>query len=100
MEPLLFVMAILGCGESDAACREVRVVETRYRTEAECLAATEDELMRHQDLAYPAVVAQCRPAIAAPRLVRGSEVMLPEGGVLTTEPPRLADSQVPGRPNR
>ena len=24
MEPLMFVMAILGCGESDAACQEVR----------------------------------------------------------------------------
>ena len=100
MEPLLFVMAILGCGESDAACREVRVVETRFRSEAECLAATETELMRHQDLVYPSVVAQCRPAIAAPRLVRGSDVMLPEGGALTSEPPRLADSRMPERPNR
>ena len=34
MEPLMFVMAILGCGESDAACREVRIAETRYATVA------------------------------------------------------------------
>ena len=49
MEPVLFVMAILGCGESDAPCREVALAETRYRSEAACLAATEAELARRDD---------------------------------------------------
>ena len=78
MEPLFYVMAILGCGESEAACREVAVIERRYASEAECLAATEDELLRRDDLLFPAVVAQCRRADAGPQLIRGDEVMLPE----------------------
>ena len=82
MEPLLYIMAIMGCGESDAACREVAIVEQRYQSEEQCLAATEDELLRRDDLLFPAVVAQCRRADARPQLISGSEVMLPEGGPL------------------
>ena len=78
MEPLLFVMAILGCGESDAPCREVAVAEARYRSEAQCLAASENELGRFEDLPYPAVVAQCRRADDRSQLLRGSQVTLPE----------------------
>ena len=95
MEPLLFVMAILGCGESDAACREVRVVEARYANQAECLAATESELMRHDDLPYPTIVAQCRAAGTAPQLLRGSDVMLPEAGRLPVGSPLYAETQPP-----
>lgn len=86
MEPLLYVMAILGCGESDASCREVRMVETRYQSEAACLAATEDQLMRADDLVFPNVVAECRRAGAQVRLLRGADVMQPEGGNLPTTP--------------
>ena len=68
MEPLMFIMAILGCGESDAPCREVAVAEASYSSEGECLAATEEELVRRSDLVFPSVVAQCRPAGARPAL--------------------------------
>jgi hypothetical protein len=77
VEPILFVMAILGCGESDAACREVRIDQARYRSEASCMAATEAALMRNDDLSFPSVVAHCRPAGARVQPLRGSEVMLP-----------------------
>lgn len=101
MEPLMFVMAILGCGEADAACQEVRIVQAQYRSEAECLAATETELVRHDDLAFPTIVAQCRRAGAAPQMLRGSEVLAPEGGALPAErPQRFADSRLPGRGDR
>lgn len=93
MEPLIYVMAILGCGESDAACREINVVETRYHSEAACLAATEDVLMRQDSLVYPSVVAQCRRADARPQLIRGSEIALPDGGPLPQQRPRYADNQ-------
>jgi hypothetical protein len=93
MEPLMFVMAILGCGESDAPCRELRLAATRYRSEAECVAATGAELMRHDDLPYPTVVAQCRAAGAAAQTLRGSDVMMPDGGALAVPPPRLAQTQ-------
>ena len=93
MEPLYFVMAILGCGESDAACREVQVVETRYQSEAECLAASDAELVRRDELPYPTIVAQCRPAASAPQLIRGTDVMLPDAGTLPSEPPRMAEAR-------
>ena len=91
MDPLMFVMAILGCGETDAACQEVRVAQVRFQNQAECLAATGAELLRHDDLPYPTIVAQCRPAGAATQTLRGSEVMQPEGGTLPATPPRYAD---------
>lgn len=94
MEPLMFVMAILGCGEADTACREVRVAAAQYRSEAECVAATGTELLRHDDLPFPTIVAQCRRAGAAPQVLRGSEVMMPEAGTLPAErPPVYADSR-------
>ncbi len=78
IEPLAFVMAILGCGESDAPCRELAVVARRFESEAACLAGAEAELSRRDDIAFPSVVAQCRPAGSAPQMLRGSDVILPE----------------------
>jgi hypothetical protein len=86
MEPVLFVMAILGCGEGDAPCRQVATVQARYRSEAACLAATGAELSRRSDILYPSVVAQCRRADTRPQLIRGSDVMLPAGGSPPVQP--------------
>lgn len=77
MEPIIYVMAILGCGESDASCREVRVEQAAYRSEAQCMAATESALIRNDDLIFPNVVAQCRRADSRPQLLRGSDVLRP-----------------------
>jgi hypothetical protein len=77
VEPILFVMAIMGCGESDAACREVRVEPAQYRSEAACMAQTETVLMRNSDLEYPTIVARCRPAGARAQPLRGNQVLLP-----------------------
>lgn len=77
MQSILFVMAILGCSESDAPCREVRIVPQTYASAAACQAATEDALMRNTDLDFPTVVASCRPAGARAQLLRGNEVLLP-----------------------
>ena len=93
MEPLVYIMAILGCGESDAPCRELAVAEARYRSEAECLAATESELMRRDDLVFPSVVAQCRPAGETAQLLRGSDVALPEADAQRHAPSRLASAE-------
>ena len=96
MEPLFYVMAILGCGESDASCREVRVAETRYQTEAACVEATGIELIRHDDVPYPTIVAQCRRADTAAQVLRGSAVMMPDAGRLPAETPqRFADARMP-----
>ena len=98
MEPLIYVMAILGCGESDAPCREVTVTESRFASEAACLAATESELLQRDDLAFPSVVAQCRPQGARVELLRGSDVTLPEVGAAVNARPRLASAERPRNP--
>ena len=97
VEPIIYVMALLGCGESDASCRELRVEPARYQSEASCMAATEAVLVRNDDLPYPSVVAQCRPADTAPQMLRGSDVALPEAD--RQAPPRLADARGP-RPHQ
>lgn len=98
VEPIIYVMALLGCGESDASCRELRVEPARYQSEASCMAATEAVLVRNDDLPYPSVVAQCRRADAGPQPLRGSDVALPE--VDRHAPPRLAEDRTPRFDNR
>lgn len=92
MQTLLYVMAIMGCGESDAACREVRIDPQTYRSEATCRAATGTALARHTDLEFPTVVARCRPATAAAQQLRGSDVLLPSPGRVPSIAPRYASS--------
>ena len=82
MQTLMYVMAILGCGESDAACREVRVDQQTYQTEASCRAATAATLARYTDLEFPTVVARCRRSDVRPAILRGSDVLRPGGGRL------------------
>lgn len=89
MQALAFVMAIMGCGESDAACREVRIEPRTYQSAASCQAATALALARHTDLDYPTFFARCRPANARPQLLRGSDVLLP-GPRGTGNAPRYA----------
>ncbi len=78
MSVAVYMIAILGCGEGELPCQEVRVAETRYQSQAQCQAATEAQLIRHGDLPYPVVVAQCRQAGTAVRPVQPAEVMTPE----------------------
>ena len=97
MQSLIYVMAILGCGESDAACREVRVDQQSYRSEASCRAATGAALARHTDLEFPTVVARCRRSDVRPAILRGNEVLLPAPGRLpAAQAPRYA-SRLAGR---
>lgn len=62
MEPVFYIMAILGCGEADAACQQVAVAPQRYESSAACNEATPAALTQHSDIAFPVVVAQCRRA--------------------------------------
>lgn len=77
MSAAIFLMAIMGCGEAEAPCQQVRVLETRYESQAACTAATEAAVTRFVDLDYPVVVAQCHAAGSSPKLNAG-EVKLPE----------------------
>jgi hypothetical protein len=87
MGPVLFVMAIMGCGEGDSACQEVRLANTRYPTQAACMAATVSELERADDILFPTVVAQCRRADQGARPLPASEVRLPGPDARSPFPP-------------
>ncbi|HEX8644439.1 MAG TPA: hypothetical protein VF702_11065 [Allosphingosinicella sp.] len=78
MGPALYVIAILGCGEGDAACQPVEVAPARYESRESCLAATESALARVAALDFPIVVAECRALGAAAAPLSPSDVRLPE----------------------
>lgn len=60
MDPVYFVMAILGCGDDGMQCRQERIEPVRYQTASECRAAIDSALMRNTDLSYPTIGATCQ----------------------------------------
>jgi hypothetical protein len=81
MGPAFYIMAILGCGEADTACEQVAVAQSRYESVEACNAATEGALGEHTDLAFPVVVAQCKPAGSKlSASISADQIDLPEPG--------------------
>ena len=64
MGPGYFVIAILGCADGGTACTPVTTLQTRYATEAQCVAATGAALLQNSALDYPTLVARCHAAEA------------------------------------
>ncbi|WP_076068778.1 hypothetical protein [Sphingomonas montana] len=62
MEPILYVLAILGCGDGQTKCEQVRLEPAHYTSVASCRAAATGALMRSTDLSYPVVMSECRTA--------------------------------------
>jgi hypothetical protein len=60
MEPLYFVMAIMGCGDGTSNCAQARVEPVHYTTIRQCQAAMPAALIRNSDIDYPVVSAACR----------------------------------------
>lgn len=60
MEPLYYVMAIMGCGDAGIACQEARVEPVRYESVSTCQAAMGDALFKHTDLSFPTITAACQ----------------------------------------
>lgn len=60
MEPLFYVMAIMGCGDGNLQCTEARIVPARYESMAQCRAALPEQLARNTDVPYPMIGANCR----------------------------------------
>ena len=87
MTAAFFLMAIMGCGEGDASCQQVRLLETRYESQAACTAATEAAVSRFTDIDYPVVVAQCVAGGSSPAL-KASDVKLPEAEATPLFPSR------------
>lgn len=62
MGPAFYIMAILGCADTETACQQVRMAEAQYASEEACNSATSAILYQNSDIAFPVVMAQCRPA--------------------------------------
>lgn len=60
MEPLYYVMAIMGCADSGDMCSEARLAQPRFTTYQACQLAMDDQLMLNSDLSFPMIQAQCR----------------------------------------
>ncbi len=60
MEPLYYVMAILGCGDDGIACQQARIEPARYESVGQCQAAMANALSRSTDLSFPVVQAACQ----------------------------------------
>lgn len=80
MEPALFLIAIMGCGEAEAPCQQVRTLEARYESQATCTAATEAAIVQNSDVDYPVIVAQCVAAGAKAAAPRAGEIQRPGPG--------------------
>ena len=78
MGPAVFIMAIFGCGEAEASCRQVAVTQARYESVDACNAQSENALARYQDIEFPVVVAQCqRAGMQVAEQLRADDVKLP-----------------------
>ncbi|HEY0130300.1 MAG TPA: hypothetical protein VGB57_02760 [Allosphingosinicella sp.] len=80
MGPAIFIIAIMGCGEADAPCQQVRTLEPRYESQAACTAATDAAATQNSDVDYPVVVAQCVSAGAPAEAPRSGEIDRPGPG--------------------
>lgn len=60
MDQILYVLAIMGCGDDSLACQQARVEPVRYTSYAACQQAMPSVLRRHTDLEYPVITAACR----------------------------------------
>ena len=64
MEPVYYVIAILGCADGSTQCTPVATVPTHYTSQAACSAGTSQALMANSDLDFPTLLAECRPESA------------------------------------
>ncbi|WP_454278490.1 hypothetical protein [Sphingomonas sp. Marseille-Q8236] len=60
MEPIFYVMAILGCGDGSIDCTEARMVPARYETMAQCRADLANRIATNTDVPFPVIGADCR----------------------------------------
>ena len=80
MGPAIFIIAIMGCGEGDSQCQQVRTLEARYESQAACTAATETALTENTDVDFPVVAAECVAAGAKLNPPRANQVEIPGPG--------------------
>lgn len=74
MDPVLYVLAILGCSDTGTGCTTARIADMGYASASACRAAAPAVLMTHTDLDFPTLRVDCRraSASAARRITRNS----------------------------
>lgn len=60
MQPIFYVMAILGCGDAGTGCETVRTAPALYASSVACRAAAGEVLLANTDLDYPVLRIICR----------------------------------------
>lgn len=60
MEPVFYVLAIMGCSDDNIDCRQARLEPARYTSYATCQEAMASALRRNTDLDYPVIAAACQ----------------------------------------
>jgi hypothetical protein len=64
MEQVLYVLAIMGCGDDSTACQQARVEPVRYTSIQACQAAMPAALQRNSDVPWPVISAACQRTTA------------------------------------
>lgn len=80
MGPSIFIIAIMGCGEAEAPCQQIRTLEARYESQAACTAATEAALTQNTDIDFPVVAAECVAAGTKAGSPKANEIQIPGPG--------------------
>lgn len=60
MDQIIYVLAIMGCGDDSLACQQARVEPVRYTSYAACQEAMPAALGRNTDIDYPVITAACQ----------------------------------------
>jgi hypothetical protein len=60
MDQVLYVLAIMGCGDDTMACQQARVEPARYTSIQACQEAMPAALARNTDIDYPVISAACQ----------------------------------------
>ncbi|WP_448662675.1 hypothetical protein ACG3SL_18785 [Sphingomonas sp. CJ20] len=77
MEPVLYVLAIMGCGDDSALCKQARVEPARYTSIMACQEAMPAALQRNTDIDYPVISATCQRQ--TPQMVQNRPARAPRG---------------------
>jgi hypothetical protein len=60
MEPVYYVIAILGCSDGSTQCTPVATLPTHYASQEACSAQTREALVTNNRFDFPSLVAECR----------------------------------------
>jgi hypothetical protein len=60
MDQVLYVLAIMGCGDDTMQCQQARVEPTRYTSIQACQEAMPAALQRNTDVDFPVISAACQ----------------------------------------